>query len=772
MIFFDTETCGLVGTIVLLQWSRDNDEYIRLESVWSQKIKDVIQLLEIIIHEPDGVVGFNLSFDWFHLQKMYSILRLMSKTGEVLLNCLDEYVVNEMKGCDGPCCKPNKACDLMLHARRTEYQSTMDRKDIRIKKIPNMLAYQLAEELEKRIPLKDIYFSRRKKNLDGKRWKIEDNKDSNFKDIILRFAASSALKALSIDALGLNPDKTLVYSDVGPEIVPDELSYAPFSAVIKSNKSWPKLIHHYVNYWENNKTARQYASDDVTYTRKLYHYFKCPELGDDDSELACMVGSCRWKGYKIDVDKIKELRDEIEKNLIEGEHVPTAPIQVLNYFKEVMQPEEKIGLVSSNKKTLEELITNPIWENHPVRERARKVIEARDMKYDIDIYNKLLVAGRLHPDFKVGGTLSGRMSGGTERENKRGKKGSLNPQGFKKNVKTRSCFPLAFEGYNLVGGDMESFEVALAAASYQDEDLTNDLLKCWMCGYRYKLTELMVTICPGCGQSEGKENTRTKIHGLFGMELFPGKTYIEVRQSKGQKIDMYDLGKRGVFSTIYGGNENTLEERLQIPIEIGKRAIEGFMQKYKGVGKAQKKIYDQFCSMRQPFGIGTKVTWNDPADYVESMLGYRRYFTLENKICKVLYELANNLPKSWKEIKIPVVRRDRVQMVGGAVQSALYAAAFAIQSQAMRAAGNHQIQSTGAQITKHLQRKIWDLQPAGISDWVVQPFQVHDEVMVPTRPDYVSRVRDVVKTTVEEYREIVPLIAIGWKENINTWAEK
>ena len=37
--------------------------------------------------------------------------------------------------------------------------------------------------------------------------------------------------------------------------------------------------------------------------------------------------------------------------------------------------------------------------------------------------------------------------------------------------------------------------------------------------------------------------------------------------------------------------------------------------------------------MTQPGGIGTKVVWKDPADYAETMLGFRRYFTLENRIC-------------------------------------------------------------------------------------------------------------------------------------------
>ena len=99
--------------------------------------------------------------------------------------------------------------------------------------------------------------------------------------------------------------------------------------------------------------------------------------------------------------------------------------------------------------------------------------------------------------------------------------------------------------------------------------------------------------------------------------------------------------------------------------------------------------------MTQPGGIGTKVVWKDPADYAETMLGFRRYFTLENRIARAIFDLARKPPKHWKDCKVKVVRRDRVQTAGGAVSSALYGAAFSMQAANMRAAANHEIQSPG-----------------------------------------------------------------------------
>jgi hypothetical protein len=179
------------------------------------------------------------------------------------------------------------------------------------------------------------------------------------------------------------------------------------------------------------------------------------------------------------------------------------------------------------------------------------------------------------------------------------------------------------------------------------------------------------------------------------------------------------------------------------------------------------------CSMRQTGGIGTKVTWHEPSDYIESVFGFRRFFTLENMICRAIYDLAEKPPPHWKYL-VPgkVVRRDRQQLAVGATQSALFGAAFQMQAANMRAAANHVIQSAGAYITKHLQRRIWDLQPSGVSPFAVLPLNIHDELQVPALPGYRQRLEAVVNETVESFRGSVPLIGIDWSGGMESWADK
>jgi hypothetical protein len=772
MIYYDTETCGLHGPIVTIQYAFD-DGPIHIHSVWRRPIVETLELIEEFMSHEEGVCGFNLSFDHFHLCQLYTTLSLLKDKDREPIDCIEEYYLAEPNGRDGLCLKPQRAIDIMMHARKGPYQSTMDREDIRIKRVPTILAWQLAAELNKRIPLNDIYFARRADKT--VRWQVFDIVDDlqnlvpAFKDLVLKFAPSSALKALAVDA-GVARDERLLYQDIAlpDKARPVELGYAPFALALKNTPDWPYTwpfkIEQHINYWHYNDKAREYASDDVADTRGLYNFFERPRPDDDDSVLACMVGAVRWRGFAIDIKELEHLRKKaIEKEEdIRKKFNYNSVATVRKYLEEVLSEAERAILSVDGKTTTKGIILEELsrWkiseicskcggfgcnncedgmipgaDPHPAAIRASEIIRARKAKKEVEIYDKLLLAGRLHADFTVIGTRSSRMSG----------TGGLNPQGIKKSTYVRKCFTLALFGSILCGGDFSGFEVCLADAAYNDPDLRADLLS-------------------------GK-----KIHALFGVYLFPEKSYEEILKSDGAANfyeDYYGRSKNGVFALLYGGEPYTLSNRVGIPEQVAEEAYRRWCARYKVWGNERKKIFDMFCSMRQPGGIGTKVEWTDPADYIESLFGFRRYFTLENKIVKALFDLATEPPKEWLRVQSKVIRRDREQTASGAVRSALFAAAFAQQAANMRAAANHVIQSSGAQITKKVQRKIWDVQPGGIHHWRVQPMNVHDEILSPTHPDFVNQVAEVVKESVDSFKEKVPLIKMTWKTNLSSWAEK
>jgi hypothetical protein len=834
MLYFDTETCGLHGPTVTIQYAYGVDGEVMIHHVWYESIFDTLQLIEEFCQHEGGVCGFNIVFDWFHLCQTYTTLALLAeKVGmdERPIDHIDLYASLEPEARNGPCLKPVTALDLMLHARKGPFQKTMERKDIRIRRVPKVLGQKLADELSKRIILPDILFARQKDI--KKRWTVTEIKDDpDFVHVDLRFKPSGALKVLVADALNVKEDVILKFGDVGPskKLHPAEYGWAPFALAVcpegaekgwwgrikKAGKwvekrAWPALIKQHASHWMYDTKAVAYGKDDVKYLQQLFVFFGRPEPGDEDSILACAVGANRWKGFKVDLDQVKKLHVDAEKR---KKAAPTYAKHVQVYVSEVMNEIEKTTaeIKGSSKRAILEKISR--WKAdcdkckgeggdckscsgsgemaHPAAERASSCLKARQARTEQVLYDKLMIAGRLHVSVKIIGALSGRMAGAD----------GLNPQGIQHTKIVRKAFLLAFAPLILCGGDFASFEISIAEADYNDPELRRQLLTCFACKKEWSLEQYYECLhCPHCGAAAGKcgsckkdllafpdgkllcqcdspksdgslDTTLRKIHGLFAMELFPGKTYEEILASKATNFDMYDYGKKGIFSQLFGGDWSTLVKRLSIEEEPARRAEMGFATRYKGVGEGKRKNYDKFCSMRQPGGIGSQVFWHDPHEYAESLNGFRRYFTLENEICKQLFELANDPPEEWTTLKLQCVRRDRTQKVGGAVRSALFAAAFGIQGLNMRAAQNHRIQSTGARLTKELQVDLWEMQPVGVHKWHIQLMNIHDEVMSPVLPELKNKVKDKVARFVERKRSLVPLLKMDFSSDLATWADK
>jgi len=881
LLFLDSETCGLHSMMVLLQYAED-DGPIVLYNIWKEPVGKTLDLLEWIASKT--VVGFNLAFDWFHVAKIYTIWRLLPRDW-IPEEHIEQIALLEPLGQDGPCIKPFSACDLLLHSRKNEFQSLMAREDIRIRRVPTALAYVLAEELEQRVEIDGIFFAR-SADPDAPKWKVYDifkhgELDPDFKDVCLKFNPAGGLKFLAEYALGYKPK--FHFTDVEPpkDSRPVEFGYAPTALSVSTpdqdwavyeeedgkyklkGHAWPAKIKTHIDHWADNEPAREYASDDILYTRELYKHFKCPVPGDDDSILATMVPIVRWRGFKIDVTGMQALCEAARQVVANAPVRVTRPQEVRAYLTEVMDDTEAMFIEDTTKKAKLEAIVNWIIEEeeectacfagdptvckrcsgagklkpgkHPAAARARELLDVKHAVKEIELYEKLIRACKFHASFNVIGTMSSRMSGGD----------GLNAQGIKKTKEVRMNFPLAWAApdlslirdrleaflglddealeahwhyvkacylgvdFELCGGDFDAFEVTLADAVYNDPQLRKALVTkvpCHKCEGRGKIdpckpckgkgknkeTGLECKTCEGrgrfiiiddeqfekvlqqlidCGGCEGLGLTTKKIHGLFGMALFPGKTYEEILASDGSKeLDMYTLAKSGVFAMIYGGNADTLHKNLGVSKEVAQAAFEQWGRMFPGIEKARNRILRNFCSMRQM--ANRQVVWAEPADYCETFLGFRRYFTLENKICKALFDLANKPPPAWRKCPVKVVRRDRIQTAGGAVSSALYGSAFAIQQANMRAASNHEIQSPGGQITKHVQRRIWDLQPCGVHPLYVAPMNIHDELQCVTHPDYVEPVAQAVKEGVESFRDKVALIGMTWNKAMANWAEK
>lgn len=692
VLFVDTETCGFNGPCVLIQWAQ-NDGPVYLHEVFRRPRAQTLALIEAMCR--DSVVGFNLPFDWFHLQRTYCVLRDL----DTEIPNAESWRRAEGRALDGPCVKPKAALDLLLHARKGPLQQLMGRKPIRVRKVPAALREPLRAELDSRIHLDPILFAKRSEDVRG--WQVQDE------DVVLRFGASARLK------------------DLGRYLLKREcLDYpVPQSAHPKDGRTgwnwvdsslWRWKLDEHIAHWATNPKARQYAEDDVTLTRDLWTYFGEPEPGDDDSELAVAVACSRFRGLTLNLGLLDSIAREAEQV---KESAPRAPGPVLHGLHERLGPLAAASVTSSENEVLERLTTT-LPQDHPVVAFATKVQAARSAEKALDIATKLKTAGRAFFDFRVIGTLSGRMSGA----------GNLNPQG----IPGRGRWACLRDAVHVdQGGDFDAFEVGIAASCYGDDALNAAL------------------------------DSGRKIHALFGAAVY-GTTYEEMLADKVR----YGRAKAALFASFYGAQVMKMAATLGLTTEQAQAGIDRYLSQFPGVAREQQRVSELFCTMRQP--NGTHVEWQDPAESVESLLGYRRFFTLENKVCRALYDLAQNPPAAWDRVGGTVERRrGRRQKPGGAVRSALFGCAFSLQARNARAAGNHRIQSTGAEITKRLQRRIWDQQPAGVHPWRVQPLNVHDEVIVRGQDDCSS----AVETTIAEFREVVPRLGMHWKRGIQTWGD-
>ena len=213
MLFLDTETVGLVGPIVLMQYAEDEGP-VHLHEVWNKPVRETLRLIERICEQD--VCAFNLSFDWFHINKLYGLFRCVGdkskypnvdeivRLSEESRECIREYAL-----------RPKKALCLLLHTRKTEWQALMDRRPIRIRRIPTEIAYKISGLLSHKLPFSDIFFTRRKA---GYQWEVEqDNDDPNFSDIVLKFGASSGLKPLCSEIFKVSTYEFPIPKELYPE---------------------------------------------------------------------------------------------------------------------------------------------------------------------------------------------------------------------------------------------------------------------------------------------------------------------------------------------------------------------------------------------------------------------------------------------------------------------------------------------------------------------------------------------------------------------------
>lgn len=711
MITIDCETLGLVGPMVTLQYAIGNDPVV-IHEIFYQPMRCTIDLIRRICDSE--VCGFNLTFDWFHVSKIYHCLDWLVRNGA---NPHQPPTVEQIAAAEKPSsnsstfCKPKAACDVMLVARQGPYQCVMKRDPAFIRKVPQQAVGPIVEHFKKNHNLG---------NFVTPKFTVKPTKDDAFSDIVISYHAKGSLKSLAADALGLSTVALGELLEDKPELeFPKEVLYHP-----AGKQDWLRVAQSHIEFWHSNPQARQYAANDVDYTRRLYQFFGSPTPGDDNSELAIAVACARLKGFALDLHQVAKVHANAQIKQLEPDGstpIPQYTRDVKKYLDDRLNPLEKMILTESTSKTILEQLSKGSSQGALA---AKRVVEARQAHNEQVLCEKFLTAGRLHADINIIGSLSNRMSGA----------GDLNILGINRRQEIRSCLTLADPGWTLSGGDFDAFEVAIIAAACDDPGL-NEVLA-----------------------------TGKKIHAIFGTCVFPDLTYDDVIKNK----KLYANCKATFLATMYGGTEFTIKRLLDIDDNAAVDTLKRFEALFPRIKGYRDKIVNDFNYME--VDEDGQFIPRKPKNYVESMLGFRRYFDMEYKMADAIHELILRPGDELRSLSKTIRRRDRDQTVLGAALSALYGSLFSISKSIMRAASNHVIQSTGAAITKSLQRKIWDLQPPGIHPIKVMTLSIHDEVL--TVSQETSKIANVVSATIDDYKKVVPMLSMDWITHMNSWADK
>src|SRR6185369_8045356 len=177
-------------------------------------------------------------------------------------------------------------------------------------------------------------------------------------------------KFLAEHALGFKPKSHFSDVEVDRKLRPIEYGYAP-TAEAAGPGGWPDVIGEHIKHWATHERAREYARDDIVYTRALDAHFGYPPANDDDSVLACAVASIRWHGFAINIEGIKALRAKADELIRTAPVNVNKPSEIRRYLMEVMDETEALVLeLSTDKKTLKAITK---WEGHKAAERAAHI---------------------------------------------------------------------------------------------------------------------------------------------------------------------------------------------------------------------------------------------------------------------------------------------------------------------------------------------------------------------------------------------------------------
>jgi DNA polymerase I-like protein with 3'-5' exonuclease and polymerase domains len=723
-LYLDCETVGLNGPAKLIQFSVDRGpiQFVKLFRGWPVDSRTMVELVRLsqLLDDPDTlVVGFNLSFDLYHLYRVF----------------------HEAYGLDGTSAdRPvqpflARALDLYTHAvthgpfAPWAFTKSAGKRVAVVRRIPAVakehVAKAVEDELARRLPA-------------GVAVKRSEHRVTGSRELVTLSWITAAPLTLKAHARHYGA-QTQAIEDVWP--LPrreDERPWLPYAADYEHTY---KLIEDQceaimAGTGPATDAFYRYAADDIRFLWLVEDGLGCPAPTHHDASVE-IVAYTRYYGFPLDRDVLLKTQAEYKRNVDDAER-QLAGINLRSSVQKLAALKKfEPWLTACNKNVLTALVRDGSTQAAPL---ARAMLQYGKSKQRLDQVNKLLesATGRAHPSLRAMGTATGRMAGAD----------GLNFQGIAPAVKLADGSRIGIRAAikSVLGGDFSAFEVAIAASAWHDTQLLADL------------------------------DAGVDVHLMTAVTVHPdvvklGLTYddaVKVRKDKAHPHhDLLERArndcKRIVFGLIYGCGPEKVEEVLGLPPGRGQEILDRFFGRYQGLGAFRAREERRFQTADTERWTAGSVA--DMAREAQDLLGFKRRFHFECDLADAFWQLGHTGVKTGLAGTVTRNQEKGPQTIDNAIRSALLGAALAIQAAVCRQAINMPVQATGANLNKLLAERIWRRLHCPM-------LNVHDEQQFPAHANLnVDRVFAVVREFEAEYRSKVKHIAFDLKR-IECWADK
>lgn len=748
-IYHDCESVGLMGPTKLHQFSIDGGpvQFIPMFRGWETNsgTREALGRLLDLLYRPDTIyVGFNVSFDMFHLYR-----------------CAHRLIYGLPYNSSERPAKPFlcKTLDLQVHAMLKSplapfaFSRSRSRSVATVRKIPVQAEEYVKNLIEPRLKK----FVPNGFELTCSKHEVKDRKDL----ISLSWAVVGGLSLKKLMAhYGL---KTMKIDEVWP--LPTKGTESPWLPYPDPSVHSSIEVECDQVMLDRSSPFWRYSELDVLYLQILEQKLGCPGL-DHHSSCAHAVAYTRYYGFDVNRARLEQSRAYYQNKLERIEQTLAgvdlkSPKQRLEFLKPFFP------LLASTKK---QVLANLATLAQPGSDEARSILEYGSTRQRLMQIDKVAECrtGKAHPELRVMGTATGRMAGsaglnwqGIGQPDLLEPEDTLEPdlgdeldempdefmervdeeevrdeeeENKKIGLRSAICSPMV--------GDFSSFEVCIAARVYADEQLQRDL--------NDGVDLHSMTTALFHPKLKDSERDYDRVRSLY-LEHDP-------RMSRYRK-----QMKSIVFKIFYFASAMKVADQLGFLPEQAEAVLDNFYGRYGGIRRYREDIERRFITADTEDWTADSVSKMDRGQ--TDLTGFSRRWDFEAELAATMWELGHTRIRSGCGGVVTRQEQKGKQTVDQAIKSALLGSAIAVQAAVSRQAGNMPVQATGANLTKKLMSELWEV-------YRVPCMNIHDELVFSHHPNFNSpRLGSFIDKWVEEHKSVVPSLEFKY-DATEYWSDK